>query len=166
MKKITAMLPYLILDCLVFYLSLFVITDTGSGMLLLLVIVPLLIFIISLFYGKNCGFNLLYPILLAVLLLPILGKNTSLGIYIVLFPLDALLGTGMGAGFNHKHNIHAFFKFMLSILAIIFTVILILFGLNLFIFKSFFPNQDNIIHHNVIHHKHWEHIFNLDNSAK
>ena len=70
MKKLKSMLPYLLVIVLDFYLLPFLIKDTGSAMMMLLVVVPLICFVCSLSYGINNSFNWLYAMIVAVLFAP------------------------------------------------------------------------------------------------
>ena len=47
MKKFKKMLPYLIVNVIAFYLTPFLIKDTGSGMLILLIGFPIICFIVA-----------------------------------------------------------------------------------------------------------------------
>ena len=53
-----------------FYLLPVLIRDTGSGILILLLLMPALTLVLSYGYGRNFGFNLVYSVLVAILFLP------------------------------------------------------------------------------------------------
>lgn len=57
MKKFKKMLPYLIVNVIAFYLTPFLIKDTGSGMLILLIGFPIICFIVALIYGIKNSFQ-------------------------------------------------------------------------------------------------------------
>lgn len=70
MKKFKKMLPYLIINAIVFYLTPFMIKDTGSGMLILLIGFPVICFIVALIYGIKNSFNWIYSLLVMLLFVP------------------------------------------------------------------------------------------------
>lgn len=57
MKKLKKIIPYLIMNIIIFYLLPLLIKDTGSGMFILLFSIPLLCFIISFAYGSRNSFS-------------------------------------------------------------------------------------------------------------
>ena len=73
MKKFKKMLPYLIINAIVFYLTPFMIKDTGSGMLILLIGFPVICFIVALIYGIKNSFNWIYSLLVMLLFVTLYG---------------------------------------------------------------------------------------------
>lgn len=77
-----------------FYLLPCFISDTGSAMLLLLVLMPVVCFSLSVWYGMKNGATLFYPLAVAVLFVPsiFLFYNSSAWVYAVAYGVAALLG--------------------------------------------------------------------------
>ena len=98
MKKIIKMSPYLIINFFVFYLSPLLMRDTGGGVLVLLMEIPVLCFIISLVYGIKNRFDFWYPLLTTLLFLPTIYifYNESALIYVVWYGMDAVIGSLLG----------------------------------------------------------------------
>lgn len=98
MKKIIKMSPYLIINFFVFYLSPLLIRDTGGGVFVLLMEIPVLCFIISLVYGIKNRFDFWYPLLTTLLFLPTIYifYNESALIYVVWYGMDAVIGSLLG----------------------------------------------------------------------
>ena len=98
MKKIIKMSPYLIINFFVFYLSPLLIRDTGGGMFVLLMEIPVLCFIIFLVYGIKNRFDFWYPLLTTLLFLPtiFIFYNESALIYVVWYGMDAVIGSLLG----------------------------------------------------------------------
>lgn len=98
MKKIIKMSPYLIINFFVFYLSPLLIRDTGGGMFVLLMEIPVLCLIISLVYGIKNRFDFWYPLLTTLLFLPtiFIFYNESALIYVVWYGMDAVIGSLLG----------------------------------------------------------------------
>ena len=96
---------FYLLMILNFYAFPFLITDTGSGMLFLLFVMPVICFIISLIYGIKNGMKLFFPLITAVLFVPsvFIFYNSSAAIYIVIFGIVSLIGCLIGAPFS-KHK--------------------------------------------------------------
>lgn len=73
---------------LITYLSLLLIKDTGSGMMILIILIPLLISINSIIYGfKSENFDLLYMIISALLFIPFVYilMNESALVYVLIY---------------------------------------------------------------------------------
>ena len=86
------------LAALAFYLLPLLIRDTGSGMVILLVVIPVLCLGGGLVCGVLSGFQWIYPLLTAALFLPtiLLYFNDSALIYAAVYGGIALLGDGVG----------------------------------------------------------------------
>lgn len=104
MENTKKMLPYLFIVVLDFYLIPFLIKDTGSAMLSLLVIIPIICFICSIIYGVKNSFNLQYSFLVAFLFIPtiFIFYNFSAWIYIVFYGAAALIGNAVGMIFHKR----------------------------------------------------------------
>jgi len=103
-NKLAALLPYLGVLALDFYLLPFLIHDTGMGMLLLLGVMPLIAFIAAIICGLLNGFCLLLPIAAFILFLPtiFIYYNSSAWIYAVAYAVIVLIGNGLGRAFYKK----------------------------------------------------------------
>lgn len=98
MKALKNMLPYLVVTLVNFYLLPFLIKDTGSAMIILLVIVPIICFVCSVLYGVKYSFHWLYAVTVAILFIPtiFIFYNSSAWIYIVGYSFIALIGNVIG----------------------------------------------------------------------
>lgn len=98
MKKIKAMLPYLCVIALDFYLLPLLIKDTKTAMIMLLGIVPVICFVCSIIYGIKNSFYTLYTIFVAILFIPsiFIFYNSTAWVYIVGFGIIALAGNAIG----------------------------------------------------------------------
>lgn len=101
-KNLRKMIPYLIIDILSFYLLPLLIIDTGSGMFILLIVIPIICFIISLIYGMKNSFNLIYPLIVMLLFVPtiFIFYNSSATIYIWAYGAISLTGNFIGDLFH------------------------------------------------------------------
>lgn len=104
MEKIKKMLPYLIADGIAFYLLPLMIIDTGSGMFILLLCIPLMCFIISFSYGVRNAFSWIYSLLVALLFVPsiFIFYNESATIYIAAYGIISVIGNFFGKLFYTK----------------------------------------------------------------
>jgi len=77
-----------------FYLLPMVINDTGTAMLVLLIVVPLICFLCSLIYGLKKSFSILYSAIVAFLFIPsiFIFYNLSAWIYIIVYGVIAHAG--------------------------------------------------------------------------
>lgn len=100
-RKLTAMIPYLIVLAVLFYAVPLLIRDTGSAMLLMALVIPLLTLICAAVYGKRQGFHPLFALITAVLFTPtvFIFYNSSAWIYIVIYAGISLGGNGIGGAF-------------------------------------------------------------------
>lgn len=81
-----------------YYLLPVLMTDTGSGIFILLFLMPALTLALSYTYGRNFGFNLVYSVLVAILFLPTIWVhyNGSAMIYLYINGILSLLGQTLG----------------------------------------------------------------------
>lgn len=95
MKKV---LPFIISQIIVFYLIPILIVDTGSGFLILLVLIPFITFLQASLYSLRYKFNILYPIIVGLLFIPsiFIFYNSSAKIYVIIYMVIALLGNSLG----------------------------------------------------------------------
>lgn len=99
MKKLKDMLPFLLVTLFSFYLLPLFIKDTGSAILILLIIIPVIGFVCSMIYGLKKPFSLFYSVIVAILFIPsiFIFYNSSAWIYTVVYGAIALIGSGIGA---------------------------------------------------------------------
>lgn len=88
-----------------FYVLPFLIRDTGSAIILLLVIMPVVCFCISAFYGMKYGFSLFLPLCAALLFVPSLFVfyNISAWVYAIVFGIVSVAGEFLGI-LGHRHD--------------------------------------------------------------
>ena len=96
--NIKSLVIYSVALAAAFYILPTLIKDTGAGILMLLVVIPLIAFICALVYGIKQGFDLLLPIISAVLFTPTLFiyYNESAWVYIVAYAVITLVGNVIG----------------------------------------------------------------------
>lgn len=104
MEKFRRMLPYLIVMVLDFYLLPFLIKDTGSGMIILLIGIPVICLTVSLIYGLKNSFNWLFPLFIMLLFAPsiFIFYNDSAAIYILAYGIISLIGNFAGSLFHKR----------------------------------------------------------------
>ena len=90
--------PYLLVIIIDFYILPLLIRDTGSAMIMLLIILPFICFASSVFYGIRHSFHLSYAFIVAILFLPSLFiyYNISAWIYSLIYGIIALAGNLTG----------------------------------------------------------------------
>lgn len=98
MDKIKNNLVYYFIVFIAFYLFPMLIKDTGSGMFILLIVIPLITFITSIIYGLKNTFDFLYPLIIAILFIPTLFiyYNISAWTYILVYSMIAVVGELLG----------------------------------------------------------------------
>lgn len=99
MDTIKKMLPYLFVILLTFYILPLFIKDTGSGMFMLLIVIPLICGIVSVIYGKKEKFSVAYSIIVALLFIPtiFIYFNDSAAIYITIYGLICIAFNFIGS---------------------------------------------------------------------
>lgn len=99
MIKIKKLLPYLVVNLITFYILPILIRDTGTGMLILIIIIPLITFMTSLLYGLKNSFGWLYPLFVMAIFLPsiFIYYNESALIYTWIYGGLSLLGSFIGS---------------------------------------------------------------------
>lgn len=87
-----------------FYIVPMLIKDTGSGMFILLIVIPLITLITSLIYGLRNAVDFIYPLIVAILFIPTLFiyYNISAWVYIIAYSLIALIGEILGKTLQKK----------------------------------------------------------------
>ena len=104
MEKLKQMLPYLLIMIGIFYILPMLIIDTGSGMFILLVLVPLACLLTSLAYGFKNSFTLTFPILVMLIFIPsiFIFYNDSAIVYVFAYGIISLVGSFVGASLSGK----------------------------------------------------------------
>lgn len=104
MVKWKDMLPFLLIPTVAFYLLPLLIVDTGSGMLILLLVLPVICLFSAAFYGYKRPVFWGYPVLIGLLFVPTVfwHYNSSAWIYSILYAALALLGVWIGKGMAAK----------------------------------------------------------------
>ncbi len=94
---------YLIIFITFYFIPLFI-KDTGSGMFILLIVIPLITLITSIIYGFRNTFDFFYTVLVAILFIPTLFiyYNASAWIYILAYSMIALIGELLGKTLQRK----------------------------------------------------------------
>lgn len=104
MDKIKNNLVYYFIIFIAFYLFPMLIKDTGSGMFILLIVIPLITFITSIIHGLKNTFDFLYPLIIAILFIPTLFiyYNISAWSYIIVYSVIAVVGELLGKTLQKK----------------------------------------------------------------
>lgn len=104
MDKIKKNWVYYFIILIAFYIVPMLIKDTGSGMFILLIVIPLITLITSIIYGLRNTFDFIYPLLVAILFIPTLFiyYNISAWVYIIAYSLIALIGEILGKTLQKK----------------------------------------------------------------
>ena len=92
MDKLKKNMVFYLLLLIDFYIVPWFIKDTGSAMIVMLVIIPLICLITS--YGIRNGFNFWYILIVAIMFAPsiFIFYNSSAWVYVVGYAVIALLG--------------------------------------------------------------------------
>lgn len=103
-KNCAALIPYILVLAMDFYLLPLLIKATGTAMLLTLFVMPLAAFITALACGMRRGFSLLLPAGALILFLPtiFIYYNVSAWVYAPFYALIVLAGNGIGRIFFGK----------------------------------------------------------------
>lgn len=104
MKKLSVLLPYAIALAIIYYVLPLLIKDTGIGMFMLLLVIPLLTLICAIIYGVRQGSDFLLPVTATILFAPtiFIFYNASAWVYIIAYAIIALIGNGIGRAFHKK----------------------------------------------------------------
>lgn len=94
MDKIKKNIVFYILLIIDFYVIPYFIKDTGSAMIIMLMIIPLICLVTSIFYGIRNGFDFWYILIVAIIFTPsiFMFYNSTAWVYIVGYTVIALLG--------------------------------------------------------------------------
>ncbi len=91
------MIKYLLLIAAYLFLP-FIVFDTGTFIILLLIAYPLICFLLAFFPGMKYGFEWLFPIMCGILFIPVIyfKLNETAYIYCIIYPIFAFFGSGIG----------------------------------------------------------------------
>ena len=94
MYKFKKNIIFYILLIINFYVIPCFIKDTGSAMLVMLIILPFICLVTSIFYGIKNGFDLWYVLILAIIFIPsiFIFYNSSAWVYVILYSIIAIIG--------------------------------------------------------------------------
>lgn len=103
-KKLITLIPYMIILILNFYLLPLLATNTGMAMLIMLCIIPIITFCCSVAYGVRQGLNIYLLVAVVLLFAPtiFIYYNYTAWVYIIVYALISLVGTGIGRLFYQK----------------------------------------------------------------
>ena len=94
MEKLKKSIIFYILLIIDFYAIPWLIKDTGSAMIVMLITIPMICFVTSIFYGLKNGFDFGYVLIVALIFVPsiFIFYNSSAWIYVAVYTVVALLG--------------------------------------------------------------------------
>ena len=94
MDKLKKNMVFYLLLLVDFYIIPWLIKDTGSALIIMLVIIPIICLITSIFYGIRNGFDFWYILIVAIMFTPsiFIFYNASAWVYVVGYAVIALLG--------------------------------------------------------------------------
>lgn len=104
MNKLKKNIVYYILLLLDFYVIPWFIKDTGSGMVVMLMIIPLVCLVTSIFYGIRNGFDFWYILIVAIMFIPsiFIFYNYTAWVYVVAYTIIASLGNLIALPFRKR----------------------------------------------------------------
>ena len=104
MNKLKQNIVYYILLLLDFYVIPWFIKDTGSGMVVMLMIIPLVCLVTSIFYGIRNGFDFWYILIVAIMFIPsiFIFYNYTAWVYVVAYTIIASLGNLIALPFRKR----------------------------------------------------------------
>lgn len=104
MDKIKKNWVYYFIIFIAFYIVPMLVKDTGSGIFILLIVIPLIMLITSFVYGLRNTFDFIYPLIVAILFIPTLFVyyNISAWSYIIVYSMIAVIGSLLGKTLQKK----------------------------------------------------------------
>lgn len=104
MDKIKKNWVYYFIIFITFYLIPILIQNTGSGMFILLIVIPLITLITSIIYGLRNVFDFIYPLIVAILFILTLFiyYNASAWTYLLVYSMIAVIGELLGKTLQKK----------------------------------------------------------------
>ena len=106
MEKLRKIIPYLLINIVIFYLLPVLMKNTGSAMLIMLILMPLTSFVTSLACGYKNTFTWIYPLLVMLIFIPsiFIFYNESATIYIFVYGIISLIGSFLGYKFKSNKD--------------------------------------------------------------
>ena len=93
-KKYTV---YIIIAMMYYFIPLYLVKDTGSGIFLLLMAIPIIVFLISLIFAIKNGFKWYFSIIVGLLWFPnVFILNDSASSYIIIYGAISFIGQLIG----------------------------------------------------------------------
>ena len=94
MDKLKKNMVFYLLLLIDFYIVPWFIKNTGSAMIIMLMIIPLICLVTSIFYGIRNGFDFWYILIVAIIFMPsiFMFYNSTAWVYVVGYAVIALLG--------------------------------------------------------------------------
>ncbi len=94
MEKLKKNMVFYLILLIDFYIIPLLIKDTGSAMVVMLVVIPIICLITSIFYGGRNGFDFFYILSVAIIFTPsiFIFYNSSAWVYVVGYAVIALFG--------------------------------------------------------------------------
>ena len=93
-KKYTV---YIVIAMMYYFIPLHLVKDTGSGIFLLLIVIPVIVFLISLVFAKKNGFRWYFSVIVGLLWFPnVFTLNDSASSYIIIYGVISFVGQLIG----------------------------------------------------------------------
>lgn len=93
-KKYTV---YIVIAIMYYFIPLYLVKDTGSGIFLLLIVIPVIVFLISLVFAKKNGFRWYFSVIIGLLWFPnVFILNDSASSYIIIYGVISFVGQLIG----------------------------------------------------------------------
>ena len=93
-KKYTV---YIVIATMYYFIPLYLVKDTGSGIFLLLMAIPIIVFLISLIFAIKNGFKWYFSIIVGLLWFPnVFILNDSASSYIIIYGAISFIGQLIG----------------------------------------------------------------------
>lgn len=104
MNRLKEDLIYIVINAVASFALPFLMRDTGSAMVVLLILLPLVYFTVSLIQGYHHGVHVLYCALIPVMFIPVvlLRMNSSANIYPAAYFVVGLIGSVIGQVLGKK----------------------------------------------------------------
>ena len=93
-KKYTV---YIVIAMMYYFIPLYLVKDTGSGIFLLLIVIPVIVFLISLVFAKKNGFRWYFSVIVGLLWFPnVFTLYDSASSYIIIYGVISFVGQLIG----------------------------------------------------------------------
>lgn len=88
---------YIVIAMMYYFIPLYLVKDTGSGIFLLLMAIPIIVFLISLIFAIKNGFKWYFSIIVGLLWFPnVFILNDSASSYIIIYGAISFIGQLIG----------------------------------------------------------------------